>query len=644
VRTFLKGLKGIYTTPLKTLANEKYEEFSSWSRIGIKVGISTGDYDEPGEWLDKYDVIITTYERLDSLFRLRPKWLRKVGVVVIDELHNISDEERGPTIELIAIYALKLGAQIVGLSATLSNPDELAEWLECKLVLSDWRPVKLIEGFYVKKKSMIIFNDGRVEEVLNNNLIDHTVMNALNLNYQVIIFQQARHRAELMARSIASKIPMIERNRYLEVMERLKEYEALRSEVRDLEKLIMHGVAYHHAGLSHGARLAIEQSFRKGLIRFVVATPTLAAGINMPARRVVIYTRRFEGGYMKPISIAEYKQMAGRAGRPQYDVIGEAIIADVRDEGEGWRYIKGKPEPVKSALINERALRIHTLSLIASGYVESIDELKSVLRRTLAYKNLLESKGVDMTNYVIKNVLPQLIEMDMVKVDRRYLHPTKLGLTVSRLYVDPLTAIVILDELEKVNRPIPLYYLTLIAMTPDFTRVRVTNYKGLQREAYSAYESGLIPGPIRGISFYDWLRAYKIGLVLNQWINEVNEDYIIATFKIGAGDLNLIVDTASWLTYAASRICKSAGFVNHAEELNKLSLRVKYGVKEELLDLVKIKGIGRVRARLLYMHGIKSINDVLSISIERIAKIPTIGEATAKKIVEEAKKLINMGK
>ncbi|OYT46141.1 MAG: DEAD/DEAH box helicase, partial [Desulfurococcales archaeon ex4484_42] len=254
INAFLRGRKGIYTTPLKTLANEKYEEFSLWSKIGAKIGISTGDYDEPGEWLDRYDIIVTTYERLDSLFRLRPKWLRRVGVVVIDELHNISDEERGPTIELIAIYALKLGAQIVGLSATLSNPEELAEWLGCKLVLSNWRPVKLIEGFYIKRKSIIVFNDGRTEEVLNNNLIDHIIRNALNQHYQVIIFQQARHRAESMARSIASKIPAIDRNTYLEVMDKFKKYEALRSEIKDLDKLVMHGVAYHHAGLSHGAR------------------------------------------------------------------------------------------------------------------------------------------------------------------------------------------------------------------------------------------------------------------------------------------------------------------------------------------------------------------------------------------------------
>ena len=641
INAFLRGRKGIYTTPLKTLANEKYEEFSLWSKIGAKIGISTGDYDEPGEWLDKYDIIVTTYERLDSLFRLRPKWLRKVGVVVIDELHNISDEERGPTIELIAIYALKLGAQIVGLSATLSNPEELAEWLGCKLVLSNWRPVKLIEGFYIKRRSIITFNDGRTEEVLNNNLIDHIVRNALNQHYQVIIFQQARHKAESMAKNIASKVPVIDRNTYLEIIDKFKKYEALRSEIKDLDKLVMHGAAYHHAGLSHGARLAIENSFRSGLIRFVVATPTLAAGINMPARRVVIYTRRFEGGYVKPISIAEYKQMAGRAGRPQYDVIGEAIIADVKDEGEGWRYINGRPEPVKSALISERALRIHTLSLIASGYVEGIDELRDLLRKTLAYKNLLESRGVDITNYVIKNILPRLMEMDMIRADGKYLYPTRLGLTVSRLYVDPLTAIMIIDELEGIGKPSPLYYLTLIAMTPDFTRVRIVGYKGLQREAYSAYESGLIPGPIRGVSLYDWLKAYKIGLILNQWINEVDEDYIITTFKIGAGDLNLIIETASWLTYAASKICESVGLKNHANELNKLSLRVRYGVKEELIDLVRIKGIGRVRARLMYMHGIRTIDDILNVGIERIAKIPMIGEVLAKSIINEAKKLKN---
>ena len=611
-----------------------------WGRLGIKVGISTGDYDEPGEWLDKYDIVVTTYERLDSLFRLRPKWLKKIGVVVIDEFHNIGDEDRGPTIELITIYSMKLGAQLVCLSATLGNPEELAEWINAKLVLSSWRPVRLIEGFYLKRKSLIMFNDGRLEKV-KGDLITHIVNSALSNDYQVIIFKQARHKAEQTAQSIASKAPPISDDAHREVMKRFKEFEAIRSEIKVFDKLIKHGVAFHHAGLSHGARLAIEHSFREGLIRFVVATPTLAAGINMPARRVIIYTRRFEGGIMKPITIAEYKQMAGRAGRPQYDVLGEAIIADVRDEGEGWRYVRGRPENVKSALISERALRIHTLSLIASRYVYTVDELKEFLGNTLAHKNLLRERSKDLVKLMVKSILPKLISMGMIEAANNELNPTRLGITVSRLYIDPLTAMIIINELSNVDEVPPLYYLTLIAMTPDFSKIRVTGYRGLYKEAYSAYEAGMIPRPVRGVDLYEWLRAFKIGLILNQWINEVSEDDIALMLKVGAGDLSVLVDTASWLTYAASRVCDVVDLRRHAKELNKLSMRVRYGVKEELIELVRIKGIGRIRARALYNHGIKSLTDIINKGPSYLAKIPTIGETLADKIFSEAKRALS---
>lgn len=644
VRAFLNGGKGIYATPLKTLANEKYEEFCLWSKYGVKVGISTGDYDEVGEWLGKYDIIVATYERLDSLFRLKPSWLKKVHTVVIDELHNIGNEDRGPIVELITVHAKNLGAQIVGLSATIGNAEEIADWLNAELVVSNWRPVKLIEGFYDKRKKAIIFDDGRIERLIAKDLIEHIIKKAIQGNYQVIIFQQARFKAERLAYRIAKLLPRIDNDEIAHLINELKRNEEVpKSEVNSLEPLLIHGVTYHHAGLSHSTRLSIEKSFRLGLIKAVVATPTLAAGINMPARRVVIYTRRFEGGYLKPISIAEYKQMAGRAGRPQYDPYGESIIADVRDEKEGWMYLRGEPESIKSSLISERSMRIHVLALISSGYVSSLGELLRFMKRTLAYRQLL--KDSQASDDVLRRVIYQLLSMDMIDIRGTDVRPTKLGTLVSRLYVDPLTADIIISHLGEYKEKLPpIYYLTLIAMTPDFQRIRVTRYRRLASEARGAYSSGLIPPPIRGCDYYDWLRAYKIGLIINYWINEVNEDEIINKLDIGAGDLRNIVETASWLVYASAKICKVSGLHTHAEVLNVLNERIKYGVKEELLELVKVKGIGRVRARILYNYGIRTVRDLALSDFRRISRLPTFGETIARKVIEEAKVIINKSK
>jgi len=634
VNAFLNGFKGLYATPLKTLANEKFEEFSLWGDIGLRVGITTGDYDEPGEWLSKYDVIVATYERLDSILRLKPTWLSKVGTLVVDELHTIGDSDRGPVVELLAARALSMGMQVVGLSATIGNPEEIAEWLNAELVASDWRPVELIEGFYSRRRKLIRFSDGRTEPV-NGDIVTHVVRGALIGDYQVIIFRQSRRKAEKTAYEVANLLPTARRVK--ELAKELEEHGSPSCEVISLSPLLSRGAAFHHAGLSHASRAVVERLFRDGAIRVVVATPTLAAGVNMPARRVLIFTRRYEGGYMRPISVAEYKQMAGRAGRPQYDPFGEAIVADVKSDSEGWKYVKGVPEGVRSALISERALRIHTLALIASGYASNLRDLFNFMSKTLAFHKANTYVTVDEA---LERVIDSLIEMGMVVIRGLSVEPTKLGSCVSKLYIDPLTATIVLDNLRGRGEVHALYYLTLLAMTPDFSRVRVIGYKGLASEAEAAFNSGLIPGPTYGSDYYDWLRAYKVALIMNEWLNEVSEDRIVEIHNVGAGDLAAISDTMAWLTYSASRVAEVAGLRHHFKVLNRLSYRVRYGVKEELLDLVRIRYVGRVRARILYDNGYKTVSDVATADPERLSKLPTLGSALAKEIVAEARRLL----
>lgn len=634
VNSAINGKIGVYATPLKALANEKYEEFSFWRKYGLKVGITTGDYDEPGEWLGNFDIIVATYERLDSIFRLRPSWLERMSVLVIDEFHTIGDDNRGPVVELLVVRAIQSDKQIVCLSATVGNPDELAEWLNAKLVLSNWRPVKLIEGFYSRIPKVIKFSDGKIEKV-KGDLITHIVKRAMLDNYQVLFFRQSRARAE----STARKIALLTKGSVKDVdklLNRLKRESPSKAEVQSLEELIRRGTAYHHAGLSHAARKIIEEGFREGLIKFVSATPTLAAGINLPARRVLIYTKRYEGGYLRPISIGEYKQMAGRAGRPQYDPYGEAIIADTTSESEGWRYVQGSPEPVRSSLISERAMRIHLLSIISTGYANTDDELFELMKSTLAYRQL----GIRAGEYAIRYTTDKLIDLGMVNRHRGMLVPTRLGSMVTRLYIDPITAVIVLDGLEGMEALPDLYYLALIAMTPDFEGVRVTKYRSLSEDAEAALEQGLIPEPASHMDYYDWLRSYKIALILKSWIEEINEDDIIERYHVGPGDLYSLVETAAWLLYAASRVCEVGKLTQHAIRLFILSKRVKHGIKEELLDLVKVPGIGRVRARILYLYGIHNVEQLAKSDPTKISRLPTFGESLAKKVVEEANKLL----
>lgn len=148
----LKGIyegvgKAIYIAPLKALATEKYNEFKE-RYPEIKVALSIGDTDSADNYLEKFDLILTTSEKLDSEIRHDATWLKSVKTVVIDEIHLLNDTSRGPTLEIIITLLKQIlsGIKIVGLSATIGNPDELATWLDATLVKDTWRPVELKKG------------------------------------------------------------------------------------------------------------------------------------------------------------------------------------------------------------------------------------------------------------------------------------------------------------------------------------------------------------------------------------------------------------------------------------------------------------------------------------------------------------------
>lgn len=152
MNSILKGIgKAIYIVPLKALATEKYKDFKRKYEHLAKIIVSIGDRDSADPYISKYDFIITTSEKLDSLIRHKAPWLKDVKVVIVDEIHLINDPGRGPTVEILITLLRQLlkDVQILGLSATIGNPKELAKWLNAKLVEDSWRPVELHKGTYL---------------------------------------------------------------------------------------------------------------------------------------------------------------------------------------------------------------------------------------------------------------------------------------------------------------------------------------------------------------------------------------------------------------------------------------------------------------------------------------------------------------
>lgn len=142
--------KAVYVVPLKALATEKYNDFKKRYSSFVKVALSIGDFDSSDPYLSDYDLVICTAEKLDSLIRHHAPWIRMISVVVIDEIHLLNDPGRGPTLEILITLLRQLlpKSQLIGLSATIGNPEELAKWLDAELVTDTWRPVKLHQGVY----------------------------------------------------------------------------------------------------------------------------------------------------------------------------------------------------------------------------------------------------------------------------------------------------------------------------------------------------------------------------------------------------------------------------------------------------------------------------------------------------------------
>ncbi|MCJ7614555.1 DEAD/DEAH box helicase, partial [Candidatus Bathyarchaeota archaeon] len=166
--------KVLYLSPLRALAREKFEEFQKYTNIRkpngkrVSVGVSTGDYDSSDPWMGKHDIIVTTNEKADSLLRHRAKWVNDVSLVVADEVHLLNDADRGPTLEVVLARLMQVSPdiQLLVLSATIKNVDEVAEWLKAFSVTTDWRPVTLREGVILHDE--ILFKDGGALKIENS--------------------------------------------------------------------------------------------------------------------------------------------------------------------------------------------------------------------------------------------------------------------------------------------------------------------------------------------------------------------------------------------------------------------------------------------------------------------------------------------
>jgi helicase len=625
-----EGGRAFYVAPLRSIAQEKYREFRVLERLGLKVKVSVGDY---AEGPPEADVVISTYEKLDAMLRGRPEAARDISVLVVDEVHMVGDPERGPVLEgLVARLMARARPQIVALSATVPNAGEIAEWLGAKLVESTWRPVPLKEGVF--KDHVVYYPGGERRMVAKRTGLPDVdlIMETLDSGGQAIVFTQSRKRAEALAKRAAGRLGLGGRECREAAAEVRRAGWGPASLRESLAELVERCVAFHHAGLPSEARRLVEDSFRSGVVAAVYSTPTLAAGVNLPARLVVVDEYyRYRGGVKEPIRVSEYKQLAGRAGRPGYDEEGEAIIvASTYDSPQELleEYVLGEPERVESRLSGLRGLRHFILGVVASGEAGSVVELGEILRATLYARQRGLPRG-----YVAR-ALYELEEWGLIERDYSRLAPTPLGVEVARLYLDPENVPVVRGLSGLVDPSDELSLLYLVSASPDMVLLSVT-----QKEVKTVAEEAERRSPrLAGrIDPQDPLEArrLKTAMVLQDWVNEVSDDDIYERWGVAPGDLSGLKDTAEWIASSLSRIHRDLGLPEEAgPALRLLAARVRHGVKPELLPLVQLPGVGRVKARILYNAGYRSLHDLAVASPRELLRLRGIGPSTVRSIME----------
>ncbi|MEM2391414.1 MAG: DEAD/DEAH box helicase [Candidatus Korarchaeota archaeon] len=797
-RILREGIKVFYLTPYKALTEEIAQTFRR--RYNIKVGVATGDYrDQPISLLGMYDLLVLTYEKADHIIRESPKWLEDVKLVVVDEIHFIGDRTRGPILDFVLTNLKNMNVQIIGLSATISNPEDISDWLNSVLITSNFRPVKLLECVYYLPANRVIIYDpdsktsevyvitqtkaariartsseagtldklieankgsyeagqlttiSKLRELLGSNLeivsvregfgrvverkftkdsfcrsleakykdkllggafftrelhlqktkssrksfmdallaiIEDTFNEMLlyDQKWQILAFRSSRLLSQRTAERVAE---FMKASQYYSlfkgnlVSQKLEEaVDEKTSLTRQLIELCKWGVAFHHSGLSKIEREIIEDAFRKGLIGVLIATPTLAAGVNLPARRVVIEEEYFdpEVGYRIELSTSEYKQRGGRAGRPGYDIVGETfLIARDKNSLEKFieKYVLGDVEEVKpvSGYVIP-TIYSQVLALVVSKSKIDRESILNFFDKTF-FAHYARTHGDFYGLYQARtNVLEaidylrnmNLVQEVICSDNSPCYKPTKLGSRIAHLYLKPTSAKAILDLFEywkaeakhklEWNTEREIETLFAISISPEcivILRRLLGRFDALIEAILSNTDiinklNQLLPADfsqmledsrhLSTVEEEELLAALGGVVILYNWIQGESLPSILNGFlpNFGPGDLNELVRVSSWLAYCATELAAMYFPPNFVEQLKKLSKRIQYGVPGDLLLLVEnVEGVGRMRALSLKKAGLHTIEKIARASLESLKQVEGIGDVLAERLKAFAK-------
>lgn len=624
LKTILNGGKAVYAAPLLSIQNEKVKEFKAFEEHGIKVG----------KHPSSSDLSVMVFESFDALTRFSWNVLREVDTLIIDEFHMIGEYSRGPTLES-AITRAKIinpSLRIIALSATLKNIDEIEQWLDGKTVEHDYRPVPLnkevldAEMFNTKNK---------------NDVIVKIVEKAIEDNSQALSFVSTRRFTESLATYVAKKIDKKTTNeqkqKFKQVADKLLEVPKKKGSLPTttclkLAEAAEKGVVFHHAGLFNEQKEIIEDEFRNGNILMITATPSLMYGVNLPSKYVVIrdHTRWTSNGPAS-IPVFDYEQMSGRAGRPQYDDVGYSyLVAKTMDEAFDLeaRYVNGEIELTNSKLIdNKDAIYKQIIAQIASSLSKNLDDLNDFFGKTLYGFQMKNNPSMSMfaqdsLNWELESALEFLLQNGIIRATPEGLKTTDFGNLIAKSNYAVETAVKIKEYVSTMEKLNPAEMIYALAETPDLPLISFKGRKSKDPVRDKLSECGLFAVDIGNPE------ATAVSLI--EWIDERNEYEIENAYNVYSASTRRSAYEASRLVKFAKNTLEVLGNYSNLKDMDYLSARLYYGVKEDIIPLVVgVKRLGRKRARLL----MKTFGDNLSEASEKeLQKIEGIGPKLAGKV------------
>lgn len=600
--------KALYTSPLKALSSEKLDEWKERfpdKKIVMLTGDTLFNEKERKKQFNaaaQANIIIATTELLDSVTRKQDvDFLKSVGLLVMDESHLLASKERGHAAETAIIRFTKINpdSRIMFLSATAPNTDDLSKWLttlnekKTEIIKSSWRPVELVKE--IVPHPVIVSSSGREDYWATETAKMKTAINVVlqKPNEKFIVFVHAKTTGR-------------------KVIEMLKKEEI--------------EAKFHSADLDKNERKTIENSFKKidGGLRVLIATSTLAQGLNLPAKNVVIVGTKRGINEVEPADII---QEIGRAGRPQYDTQGFAYVVVPQNEITKWTKLIEHAPPVTSVLKNPSVLAFHILAEIKNKEIRNESSALEWYKRSLAHvqENEINKTDADYISYIFKN----LEDMEMITITKWGLNTTGLGDVSAWMYYYPQDVYhwfknmdeVIDKGLDRDERALAWAIADIPTNQTYITRDVQTDANEMISELRSRYL------PVRIQSAMSVIAAHNC----------------LTQEEKGNGSIKAIERT---LKFNIDRICSAFKLIDEryaaweAKFLDTLSLRVKYGIPEEIIELTKLDKIGGKRAMKMHEEGVSSLEDVANPdNKQKLQKIFT-NPAFARKVINQAKKIL----